>query len=137
MRVNLINWNDSFSVNVTAFDDQHKTLIALINDLNDAMRQGKGRDVLGRILNDLSVYTATHFRTEEKYFAQYKYPDTFNHRQEHMAFARKIADFRDAFANGSMPLTTEVLRLLSDWWRHHILETDKQYSQFFGENGLK
>jgi hemerythrin len=137
MRLVLITWNDSFSVNVAELDEQHKTLIALINDLNDAMSVGKGRDVLGRILNDLSAYTATHFRTEERYFAQYKYPDTFNHRIEHIAFAKKVAQFSEAYANGNIPLTTEVLKRISDWWKHHILETDKKYSQFFFENGLK
>ena len=38
----------------------------MINDLNDAMRQGKGKDVLGKIDKELVGYTVTHFRTEEK-----------------------------------------------------------------------
>ena len=41
----LINWNDSFSVNVAVIDQQHKKLVDMINDLNDAMKQGKGKDV--------------------------------------------------------------------------------------------
>jgi hemerythrin len=38
----LIQWNDGLSVNVVEIDRQHQKLIGMINDLNDAMRQGKG-----------------------------------------------------------------------------------------------
>jgi hemerythrin len=57
----LITWNDSLSVKVAEIDEQHKKLIAMINELNDAMRLGKGKDVLGKIVNGLVTYTTTHF----------------------------------------------------------------------------
>ena len=137
MRLVLINWSQRYSVDVAEFDEQHKKLVGLINDLNDAMRVGKGKAVLGGILHELTTYTTSHFKAEEKCFARFKYPDTFNHRLEHVAFAKKVAKYSEAYANGKMPLTTEVLKFMSDWWKHHILETDKKYSQFFSENGLK
>ena len=45
----LITWNDTLSVNVEEIDQQHRTLIAMINELNEAMKLGKGKDVLGKI----------------------------------------------------------------------------------------
>ncbi len=133
----LVTWNDNLSVNVEEFDRQHKKLIALINELNDAMSVGKGKDVLVKIVNDLVKYTVTHFKAEEKYFAQFRYPDTFNHRIEHLAFIRKVANFKNEIESGKLPLTVEVLSFLSDWLKKHIMGTDKKYSQFFNENGLK
>jgi hemerythrin len=133
----LITWNDSLSVNVAEMDQQHKKLVALINELNDAMSVGKGKDVLEKIVNDLATYITVHFRAEEKYFAQFRYPDTFNHRIEHVAFAKKVADFKDGFEAGRLPLSVEVMKFLSDWLRKHIMGTDRKYSQFFNENGLK
>lgn len=38
----LIQWNESLSVGVVEIDRQHRKLVELINDLNNAMRQGKG-----------------------------------------------------------------------------------------------
>ena len=64
----LIKWNDSFSVGVVEIDLQHQKLVALINDLNEAMLQARGKTVLTRILNELVSYTVVHFGTEEKYF---------------------------------------------------------------------
>lgn len=133
----LVTWNDNLSVNVEEFDRQHKKLIALINELNDAMSVGKGKDVLAKIVNDLIKYTVTHFKAEEKYFAKYRYPDTFNHRIEHLAFIRRVANFKNDIENGKLPLSVEVLSFLSDWLKKHIMGTDKKYSQFFNENGLK
>ncbi len=41
----LIDWDKSLSVNVEEIDQQHKKLIAMINELNEAMRNGKGKEV--------------------------------------------------------------------------------------------
>jgi hemerythrin len=133
----LINWNDSLSVDVAEIDQQHKKLIALINELNDAMSVGKGKDVLQKIANDLVAYTATHFRTEERYFAQFEYPDTFNHRREHVEFVKKVAGYKEGIERGTPVLTTEVMKFLSDWLKKHIMVTDKKYSRFFNEKGLR
>lgn len=133
----LINWDDSLSVNVGEIDQQHKMLVAMINELNDAMRMGKGKDVIGKIINSLFGYTATHFKTEEKYFAQFGYPDTDNHKKEHAAFVQKVMDFKDGFEKKKLSLTIEVMDFLSNWLKNHIKTTDKKYSQLFNEKGLK
>lgn len=41
----LITWSDTLSVKVQQFDDHHKKLIELINQLFNAMMGGKGKDV--------------------------------------------------------------------------------------------
>ena len=54
--MSLIRWNDNFSVNVTMIDHDHKKLVAMINELTDAMKAGRGKDVLGKILYELIQY---------------------------------------------------------------------------------
>lgn len=133
----LVTWNDNLSVKVTEIDLQHKKLIMMINELSDAMKVGKGKDVLEKIVGSLITYTATHFKTEEKYFALHRYPDAENHMKEHVAFVQKVSDFQDGLQKGKMALTIDVINFLSDWLKKHILGTDKKYSQFFNEKGLK
>ena len=133
----LVNWDGSFSVNVSEIDQQHKRLVMMINELSDAMKQGKGTDILGKIVNELISYTATHFKTEEKYFDQFGYPDTASHKKEHMDFVQKVSDFKDGFEKGQLTLSIEVMNFLSDWLQNHIKDTDMKYSQFFNEKGLK
>ena len=133
----LISWNNSLSVNVAEIDLQHKKLIAMINELSDAMKQGRGKDVLGQILNGLVHYTATHFKTEETYFIRFGYPDMDQHKSEHAAFVQKVSDSRDEFEKGRLALSVDIMNFLSDWLKNHIMVTDKKYSKFFNTNGLK
>jgi hemerythrin len=133
----LIQWNDNLSVNVAVIDKQHQKLVSMINELSDAMKQGKGKDVSGKILNSLISYTATHFQTEEKYFDLYGYPEASNHKKEHLAFVQKVSKFKDDFEKGRLLLTIELMNFLSDWLKNHITRTDKNYSPFFKAKGLK
>lgn len=132
----LIVWNDNLSVHVAEIDQQHKKLIAMINELHEAMKAGKAKEVIARIVNNLIDYTASHFKTEEKYFAQFAYPETDDHKKEHAAFVEKVTAFKARCEAQGVSLTLDVLNFLSDWLKNHIMGTDKKYSQFFNENGL-
>lgn len=132
----LITWSDAYSVNVAEIDQQHKKLVAMINDLNDAMKQGKGKDLLGGIVNDLIRYTATHFKTEESYFDRFGYPEADSHKEAHAAFVQKVSEFKAGFETKKLSLTIEVMRFLSDWLTGHIQGTDRKYGPFFNANGL-
>lgn len=133
----LIQWTSALSVNVAEIDAQHKKLIGLINDLSEAMSQKKGKEVVEKILKGLIDYTVSHFSAEEKYFAQYRYPAAREHIQEHAAFIKKVGGFREDYAKGRLGLSIEVMYFLRDWLKDHIQGTDKKYSSFFNEKGLK
>jgi hemerythrin len=133
----LINWNDNLSVNVSEIDKQHQHLIKLINDLDDAMKQGKGKAILGKIVGGLMDYTGFHFSAEEKYFAQFGYSEADDHIKEHRVFVEKVADFKKKLDAGSIGLSTDVMNFISDWLKKHIQGTDKKYGPFFNEHGLK
>ena len=133
----LIQWNDTFSVKIIEIDGQHKKLIKLINDLQDAMRAGKGKDIVGPILNELVRYTREHFSVEEKYFERFNYPETAAHMDEHARFVRQVGSFKADFDSGKIGLTIKLMDFLSDWLQNHILNTDKKYSAFFNEKGLR
>ncbi|MCX7981711.1 MAG: bacteriohemerythrin [Syntrophales bacterium] len=133
----LIKWDNSFSVNVAEIDGQHQKLVSLINSLDDAMRQGRGKEVLDKTIAELINYAATHFQTEEKYFEQFGYPEKDEHKREHGYFVQKVSAFKKEMDERRLGLTIEVMNFLSHWLTNHIKGTDKKYSQFFNEKGLK
>ena len=133
----LITWNDSLSVKVTEIDVQHKKLIDMINTLYDAMKIGKGKNVMGDTLNNLITYTATHFNTEEKYFDFYNYPDKESHILEHKKFTETVTKFKKDFDSGNATISLEVMNFLKDWLTKHINGADKKYTKCFNEHGLK
>ncbi len=132
----LIQWNDSLGVNIAEIDGQHQRLVQMINDLDDAMRRGKGNDTLGKILNGLIDYTATHFRTEEKYFDRFGYPEADSHKREHSEFVKKVSEFKEGFENGELGLSIQVMNFLCDWLQNHITGADRKYAPFLIEKGL-
>ncbi|MCP3924395.1 MAG: hemerythrin family protein [Desulfobacterales bacterium] len=131
-----INWNDSLSVGVEKFDKEHKVLVGIINDLSDAMKQGKGKEVIGKTLDGLIDYTMNHFKNEEMYFKKFNYPDKADHIKEHLSFVEKVSEFKEGFETGKLSLSIEVMNFLKDWLQKHINTTDKKYTAFFNEKGL-
>ena len=135
--MSLIMWDDSFSVNIMEIDIQHKKLLALVNELHDAMKERKGQDVLSKILKGLIRYTETHFKTEEIYFDRFGYPGATEHINEHAEFNRKINEFKAGLENGKLGLSIDVMHFLSNWLKNHIKITDMKYAGYFNEKGLK
>ncbi len=132
----LLEWNDSYSVKVAKFDDQHKKLFAMINDLNDGMKAGKGKETLGAVLKGLIDYTATHFADEEKAMAQHGFLQLQLHKNEHNKLVKQVLALQADYAAGKAMLSMEVMNFLRDWLNTHIVGTDKKYGEFFNAKGI-
>lgn len=132
-----INWTNDYNTGFTKIDSQHMKLVALINDLQEAMKAGKAKDVMARIIKELADYTITHFSIEEKFMAQNKYISFVPHKKSHDDFVDKIKDFQKKVENGQSSVSIDMLNFLRDWLLKHILVSDKQYVPFFTEKGFK
>ena len=132
----IFKWDDSFSVGIKEFDGHHKKLMDLINQLHDAMAQGKGQVELEVILAELVNYTHTHFASEERAMVQYGLPRMAIHKAAHDALTKKVLDFQKQFKEGKLGLTIQVISFLKEWLTDHIMKEDKLYGAFFHEKGL-
>jgi hemerythrin len=132
----LIEWTASLKLGIEEIDNQHRVLITMINDLNDAMRKGQGKAILGKIIDGLTSYTATHFKVEEEYFKKLAYPQAASHLVEHDNFMRRVGEFRTSFGQSQLGLSVDIVNFLSDWLVNHIQGTDRKYVPHFKANGL-
>jgi hemerythrin len=132
----LMEWSPAFSVKVKKFDDQHKKLVELVNQLHDAMRSGQGNAMLGVVLQQLISYTANHFSEEEKVMAANGYPDLAAHKVEHEKLVTQVLDLQKKFQAGSSMLTITVMNFLKDWLTNHIQGVDKKYGAFLNGKGV-
>lgn len=133
----LFEWKDTYSVNVGEIDRQHRMLVETLNDLHEAMLTRKSKEVLSGIIKSLVDYAGYHFSYEEKFMNKYKYPGYLEHKKEHDDFVVKVIDFQRQQVEGKLMLSMEIMNFLKDWLKNHILGTDKKYSSFFNEKGLK
>ena len=123
--MSLLSWSNAFSVGVKEIDDQHKKLVQLANELNDAMKAGHGKEALGKILGELISYTATHFATEERLMERNHYPKADEHKKQHQDLVKSVLDLKSKFDAGNATLTAEVMVFLRDWLSQHIINSDR------------
>ena len=132
----LMEWSPVFSVKVKKFDDQHKKLVDLVNQLHDAMKAGQGNAMLGVVLQSLITYTATHFKDEEQVMQANGYPDLVRHKGEHEKLVKQVLDLQKKFQAGGSVLTMTVMSFLKDWLITHIQGEDKKYGVYLNAKGI-
>jgi hemerythrin len=135
--MDFIRWKEAYSVQVQEIDEQHKKLFSLINHLADAMKVGKGRDVLAVVLTELVDYTDYHFKTEELLFQQHEYPDFEKHKRMHDDLTGKARSLKASFDGGNTKLSVDLMLLLSNWLNDHILREDRKYGPYLNSKGVQ
>ena len=126
----MFEWNQNYSVGVQSIDAQHQTLFAIARELYNAMNAGKGKSVVGRILDRLVQYTAMHFAHEERLMRQSAYPGLEKHREEHAGMTAKVLQFQSEYRAGKVNLTVQLLQFLKTWLNRHIAESDSAFAPY-------
>lgn len=137
-RMPLINWTPDLSVGVGSIDADHKVLIGLINQLDDAIRSGTPRETVIRVLDALVDYTGYHFEREETLMRASGYPDIAAHVRTHATLRAQVHDIRVRYHRNPESIhSREVLAFLKNWLSAHIVGRDKLYAPFVKNAGLK
>lgn len=125
-----LDWEDRFSIGIESMDEQHRKLLALINEVYDAMKEGKGKEKSGAVLRSLFEYTETHFASEESFLQKQGYPELQTHIEKHRSMTRKVLEYKASYEHGSVTIAFELLKFLKGWLVKHIMETDKHYADY-------
>nr|WP_315020284.1 hemerythrin family protein [uncultured Aminipila sp.] len=120
------DWTSDLETGNGTIDEQHKQLIAAINNLLDACSQGKGRDSLKETTTFLYDYTSKHFADEEKLQIASQYPDYPNHKQYHEGFKKVVREIMDQLQKEgpSLVLVGKVNSSIGGWLINHIKKED-------------
>ena len=133
---NALEWDESFATGVDKFDQQHRKLFDMVNDLHDAMQKKRSKEAIGSILNRLIEYTGSHFAEEEAAFSKFNYPDQVAHKQHHTKLVGQVLELHGQFKSGEAVLTQSVIEFLQDWLITHIKGVDKLYGPCLGKKVL-
>jgi hemerythrin-like metal-binding protein len=125
-----IDWNPGFSVGSPVLDQQHKALVALINQLHAAMLKGGLKEDVQRVFSELVYYTESHFKCEEGLMRQAGYPSLAAHQRQHVEFVEKARDLQSQLLAGKFTVSMDLLRFLKSWLSEHILGADQQYAPY-------
>ena len=129
-----ITWRKEFSVQIEEIDDQHKKLVAMINDLDNL--RGDKKETIEEVLMRMVEYAQFHFKTEEDYFEKFHYDKKEEHIKQHHKFLIKASEFYDKFKKDEEILDV-IASYLKTWLLEHIMISDHSYIKCFKEHGLK
>ena len=129
-------WKSEYSVGVSSLDQQHKSLLEMVNNLHSSQRHGPGAGNLQEAINFLQEYSRQHFCDEEKYMAAGGFPDLERHKKLHADYTRKAGEILRRLEGGAEQETFfECMKFLKGWWMSHIKIEDKKYKPFLKKLG--
>jgi hemerythrin len=129
--MSLIEWNNAlYSVRIAEFDNDHKKLVQLLNELHSAMMKGQGKEKLNLIFQELKAYTEYHFKAEEEKMAANGYPALEEHKKQHHELITKLELLSKDFENGKREISIETFKFLKEWIFNHIQVVDKKYTPY-------
>jgi len=135
-------WTGNLSVGIEGFDEDHKRLIQMLNELH---RAAERQDASGKMdceeieiaLHRLENYTKYHCTQEEYVMAETGYPDLESHQAEHKKLIAMIADMEARFRGSTSPAhAEELMQVIYGWIINHVNLTDKKYSGYLNARGV-
>jgi hemerythrin len=123
-----IPWTKKLELGLPEIDEQHKTIINLINVLAKAIEARKETKAVHYALMEMMDYSLHHFKCEEEHMELYDFPFKDSHKKEHDMYIRKVQSFIDQENAGRVGLAIDALNFLSNWWEEHIQHTDVKYA---------
>lgn len=123
----VIAWQGYYSVGNDYLDEQHQSIISLVNWLYEAITSGKEQDALPTLTRRLVEYTRVHFEDEEQMMLRNKYPALAEHKRAHERLVEQTRDLHFRTLQENPPGGQEVLTFLKQWWINHITGQDKTY----------
>lgn len=126
----LIEWNDSFSVGNVLMDAHHLVFFGMIKEFSKLADKNDQSAIKMRI-DFLLEYTAMHLRAEERLMREAGYPGLDEHKAVHDLFVREVLSVKDAFDRDPALVSAEsVLGLMQDWLVNHIVGSDQRYKPY-------
>jgi len=138
----IVMWTRNLSVGIECFDEDHKRLIRMLNELHGAAQclDASGNmesEEIEIALHRLENYTRYHCSQEEKAMARTGYPGLKSHQKEHEKLIAMIANMATRFRGSTSPIhAEELMQVIYEWIINHVNLIDKEYSAHLNARGI-
>lgn len=127
-----MGWTEALSVGVEEIDEQHKIWFQKADELFEAGKKGKTREIIGSMLNFLDEYTKKHFHDEEMYMLKIHYPEYSVQKRLHTEFVGQLAKLKREYgeSGGNIAVIINANQLVINWLVNHITKQDKRIGEY-------
>ncbi|MBT4488559.1 MAG: hypothetical protein HOK30_19955 [Rhodospirillaceae bacterium] len=85
----MVEITQSFKIEVEAIDADHRRLVEIINEITDAIDDGRAEECVALVPNFVE-FSQQHFEREEALLTKHAYPLAEKHRQHHVGLTDKM-----------------------------------------------
>ncbi len=136
-KAGVIDWQPAYNLDIETIDKQHRMLVSIIQQLQEAMLEGRVREVVAPLFAAMNQYTKFHFQYEEQILKKHGYPGLDSHCAQHADLVEQLKDLEKKYASGELSAGAPVMQFLRNWLLDHIGEHDRAYAGFLREKGVR
>ena len=122
--------NDHLLLSVPQLDNQHRDLIAMVNDFLTAADARASRDDLEPRMTRLVRAFQVHFDSEEGMMRSSGYPGFAAHGDEHRKLIEQMTGLRDSVGTGEVQACGALVLFVRLWTEQHITGADHAFAEF-------
>lgn len=129
-KLDKIDWDPSYSVDIPEIDELQKKMFALFNVLIDLKTEASDEKDAANMISEINEYCKFYFSKEEEYLKKEGYPEFESHSKEHRQFVKTTINLRREIAEEADNLTYQTIKDLREWLVNHIVKSDSLYVPF-------
>ena len=128
----LIEWKTEFEVGIPDVDHEHQEIIALINDLHEAMSGENASISVMDFLGEIYAHVAAHFALEEKIMRINRYDQYADHKSDHERLLDELRDIMDDYEENAYFSDKEFSSHVERWFTEHFKTKDARLHKHLG-----
>ncbi len=128
----LIEWKTEFEVGIPDVDHEHQEIIALINDLHEAMSGENATISVMDFLGEIYAHVAAHFALEEKIMRTKRYDQYADHKSDHERLLDELRDIMDDYEENAYFSDKEFASHVERWFTEHFKTKDARLHKHLG-----
>ncbi len=119
-------------LNSSQIDEQHKLWFEKANELFEAGKEQRAKDYIKTLLDFLDEYTKQHFRDEEAYMKEIRYPELDAQTKAHASFVNDLTKLKNDYNNagGNILVILNANKMVINWLTNHIRNMDKKIGDY-------
>lgn len=126
-----IIWNAEYMTGINELDSHHQMMVSIINRIHRLRRDPTAEEDINDLLQETIDYSAFHFRAEETYMHQVRYPYLQGHYLSHQDYKDKLIGLIKNHERNGSHFSAALLQFLKEWWLDHILTSDMHFAEYF------
>ena len=133
----LMVWDPALETGDPMVDEQHRGLIAMVNEFHAAVAGRRSKELVLHTLERVADYADRHFQAEERLMLDAAYPDYPNHKRAHDELTAKAVEILAGYRSGLLTLPVTLGQFLQDWIVFHVQRVDKRMVEYLRARGRR